>query len=218
MPRNSKNAGQAPASKGQKWSTPQIARVVVGTLVAVNIALAWMVMNPPGGSAEGLESDMVQLQGQIKQARTRADEVKHHAESVTKGRTQADEFLNHYFVGKRTLPTTLIKELNQIEQRSGVKDRGKTVADELIEGSDSLGIVTITWNFEGTYKNLLNFVREIDRSDSLLIIESLNATPQAGSSNLLISMKLHAFIREDGSVLPLETEVAQAEMAQEVRQ
>jgi hypothetical protein len=218
MPRNSKTTGQAPASKGQKWGVTQIARLVLGILVAVNVALAWMVMNPPGGSAEALETDMVQLQGQIKQTKTRADEVKNHAEAVTKGRAQADEFLNRYFVEKRALPTTLIKEMNQIVQRAGIKDRGNTVSPDLIDGSDTLGMVTITWNFEGTYRNLLSLVREIDRSNSLLIIDSLNATPQAGSNLLLISMKLHTFIREDGSILPLGTAVAQAENTQEVRQ
>src|SRR4029079_1796778 len=103
MAKNSKITAQSVALKGQKWTTLQIARAVVGVLVLVNLALAWWVVNPPGGSAEVLEEDAVRLQAQIKQAKTSADEVKKHAESVTKGRTQADEFLNHYFVTRRTL-------------------------------------------------------------------------------------------------------------------
>lgn len=198
------------ALKGQKWTVPQIARAVVGVLLVVNLALAWWVVNPPGGSAEALEEDIVRLQAQIKQAKASADEVKKHAESVTKGRTQADEFLNHYFVTRRTLPTTLINELHRIEQKAGIKDRGQANALDMIDGSDTLGMVTISWNFEGSYRNLMAFVREIDRSPSLLIIDSLNATPQTGgSNNLLVSMKLNAFLREDGSIAPAETAVAQ---------
>jgi hypothetical protein len=219
MAKNSKTSGQAPALKGQKWTVPQIARAVVGVLVLVNLALAFLVMNPPGGSAEALEEDMGRLQAQIKQAKVRADEVKKHADAVTKGRGQADEFLNRYFVARRTAPTALISELNHIAQKAGIKDRGNAFSPEMIDGSDTLGMVTITWNFEGSYKNLLAFVREIDRSNSLLIIDSLNAAPQAGSNQLLVSMKLNAFIREDGSIAPAETAVAQAgAQAQEVRQ
>jgi hypothetical protein len=103
------------------------------------------------------------------------------------------------------LPTTVIKDLGQIAQKAGIKDRGYANSVDLIDGSDTLGMVTITWNFEGSYRNLLSFVREIDRSNSLLIIDSLNATPQAGSNLLLVSMKLNAFIREDGSLIPTET-------------
>src|SRR4029079_18190699 len=131
MAKNSKITAQSVALKGQKWTTPQIARAVVGVLVLVNLALAWLVVNPPGGSAEALEEDMVRLQGQIKQAKVRADEVKKHADAVTKGRTQADEFLDHYFVGRRTAPTALINELNHIAQRAGIKDRGNAFSPEM---------------------------------------------------------------------------------------
>jgi hypothetical protein len=217
MAKNSKIRGLAPALKGQKWTATQIARAVVGVLVLVNVALAFLVMNPPGGSAEALDEEAVRLQAQIQQAKSQADVVKKHAAAVTKGRTEADDFLSHYFVTRRTLPTTLITELDAIAKKAGIKDRGNTASNEMIDGSDTLSMVTITWNFEGSYKNLLSFVREIDRSNSLLIIDSLNAAPQAGSNQLLVSMKLNAFIREDGSVVPAETAVAEAQPA-EVRQ
>src|SRR5690242_19746652 len=113
MAKNSKIIGHAVAEKGQKLTNPQIAGAVVGVLVLVNLALAWLVVDPPGGSAEALEEDAVRLQAQIKQAKTSADEVKKHADAVTKGRTQADEFLTHYFVARRELPTTVIRELGQ---------------------------------------------------------------------------------------------------------
>ncbi len=219
MAKNSKIRGLAPALKAQKWTATQIARAGIAVLVLVNIALAWMVMNPPGGSAEALDEEAIRLQGQIQQAKSQADVVKKHAAAVTKGRTQADDFLSRYFVTRRTLPTTLIKELKEIAQRAGIKDRGNAFSPEMIDGSDTLGMVTITWNFEGSYKNLLSFVREVDRSNSLLIIDSLNAAPQAGSNQLLVAMKLNAFIREDGSIAPAEqTAVAAAEGAQGGRQ
>ena len=59
--------------------------------------------------------------------------------------------------------------------------------------------MTITANYEGTYANLMRFVHAIDRSPRMLIIEGLNAAPQQGNQNLAISMKIDAFVREDGS-------------------
>ncbi|MEI9814104.1 MAG: hypothetical protein WDO18_16320 [Acidobacteriota bacterium] len=153
MARNSKSTAQVPAAKSKKWTPPQIARLVLGVLVLVNIGAAWWVMNPPGGSAEDLDHRHHSSAIQIRQAKTRADEVKKHADAVTKGRTAADEFLNQYFVTRaQRLPTTLIKELNRIAQKAGIKDRGNSNSGELIEGSDTLGMVTITWNFEATTK------------------------------------------------------------------
>ena len=177
----------------------QLARVVMGVLILLNLIAGWLVYSPPGGSAEALEQDLARLQAQVKQAKARMEETKQHAAAVEKGRGDADAFLARYFMPRRIAPTALLTELNDIARRAGIQERGNAFSIDLIEGSESLGMVTITANFEGTYRNLLNFVREIDRSPSLLIIESLNAAPQQGSNNLMVAIKMEAFLREDGS-------------------
>lgn len=203
MAKNSKSKAPAAAKRANK---AQVVRIVLGVLVVLNLIAAWLVLYPPGGSAEALEQDLVRFQAQLKQSRTRLEETKKHAEAVEKGRGAADQFLNSYFVPVRSAPTTFLTELNQIAQRAGIKERGNQFAADVIEGSEELGMLTITANFEGTYRNLLNFVREIDRSSSLLIIESLNATPQQGSNILTVAIKMEAFIRDDGSGVQLEAQ------------
>jgi len=86
-----------------------------------------------------------------------------------------------------------------------MKERGRAQAIEFVDGSDSLAMMTITADYEGTYANLMKFVREIDRSPRLLIIESLNAAPQQGTNILAVSMKINAFVREDGLDVPVTT-------------
>ena len=49
-----------------------------------------------------------------------------------------------------------------------------------MDGSDTLEMMQISANFEGTYPDLIHFVNLLDKSDRLLVIESLNATPQQG--------------------------------------
>lgn len=210
MAKNSK-VKAAVAAKG--FSKAQIVRIVLGVLLALNLVGAWMVLYPPGGSEETLNEELVGLQSRVLKTKSQLDEARKHALAIEKGRGSAEEFLNRYFVTRRAVPTTLLTELDEIARRAGIKDRGNNFGAELIEGSETLGMVIITANFEGTYRNLLNFVREIDRSPSLLIIESLNAAPQQGSNMLNVTVKMEAFIREDG---PLQ--VAQEPMAQEVGQ
>ena len=65
-------------------------------------------------------------------------------------------------------------------------------------GSDTLSMMSISANYEGTYANLMRFVHELDRSPRLLIIEGLNAAPQATGGTLNISMKIDTFVRDDG--------------------
>jgi hypothetical protein len=56
----------------------------------------------------------------------------------------------------------------------------------------------ITANFEGDYGSLIRFVNLIDKSNRLLIMESLNATPQQGATKLNVMMRLDMYVREDG--------------------
>ena len=80
----------------------------------------------------------------------------------------------------------LLTELGNAAAGSKIKEKERSVSVEPIDGSDTLSMMSIVANYEGTYADLLHFVHEIDRSSSLMIIESLNAAPQAGSNNLTV--------------------------------
>jgi hypothetical protein len=57
-------------------------------------------------------------------------------------------------------------------------------------------MVSITAGYEGSYADLLHFLRELDKANRLVIIESLAASPQQGTGVLNISLRLNTFIRE----------------------
>jgi Tfp pilus assembly protein PilO len=116
---------------------------------------------------------------------------------VDLGRAEGDKFLGTYFLTSRARSEQLLSQLGQAAAGSKIKERDRSIAFEPIDGSDMLSMMSITANYEGEYADLLHFVHEIDRSPSLMIIESLNAAPQTGSKLLSISMKLNTFVRED---------------------
>ena len=212
MPRNSKKSGQGPVAVAQR--TPaRTARMVLGVLLVLNLIAAGLVLYPPGGSAESLEQQIVTLQTQVATGRVRVEKTRVQASSVEKGRSEADEFLKTYFVPRRELPSTLLAELNQIAEKTKIKDRGSNYTIQQIDGSDDLNMVTISVNFEGTYRNLLDFVRHVDRAESFLIIESLNATPQPNSNMLTVAMKMEGFVRDDGTPIELAASPNTAEAA-----
>lgn len=198
MPRNSKKTGQALLSTGQA-GPGRTARMVLGVLLALNVIAAGLLLYPPGGSAESLEKELISLQTEVKGSRVRLDRSRTQANSVEKGRGEADEFVKTYFVGAREVPSTLLSEFTDIATRSKIRDKGSSYTVERIDGSENLDMLTMTVNFEGTYRNLLDFVRFVDRSENFWIIESLNATPQPNSNILTVAIKMDAFVREDGS-------------------
>jgi type IV pilus assembly protein PilO len=194
MPKNSSAVAQKAGGPGR--DPKLIVRIVLGGLLAANLVAAALVLFPPGGSAEELQREATTLQAQISANQGLLERTRQHVAAVEKGRDSGEEFLSGYFLSSRTAASTLLSELSEAGSRSKIKKLEYANATEPIEGSDDLSMLSITVNFDGEYRDVLNFVHELDRSPRLLIIESLSAAPQQGSKTLSVSMKIDAFIRE----------------------
>jgi hypothetical protein len=187
----------------RNFKNPQfVLRVLVGVLLAANLIAAGILLFPPGGSAEDLEKQLASLQGQAITKRALLEKTRQHVAAVELGRAEGDQFLGQYFLGRRAAPELLLSELGKAAEGSKIKGKETSWSFDPIDGSDTLSMLSIVASYEGEYRDLLHFVHEIDRSPSLVIIESLSAAPQAGTKLLSISLKLDTFVREDAGVLP----------------
>ena len=180
-------------------------RMILGALLAMNLIAAGLVLYPPGGSAESLERELASLQAQVVRSRALVESTRQHAAAIEKGRADGDQFLGDYFLGRRAAYATVLTELGGAAQTSGMKEREHTFATEPVEGSETLSMMTITANYEGTYRDLMGFVRELDQSRLLLIIEALNAAPQSGGNTLAVTLKIEAFVREEPAAVAGES-------------
>lgn len=196
MPRNF-NIGSLVGQLGLKKNDPRTtARVGLGVLLACNLVAGWFVFSPIGGSADEMETRLLDLQRQVSSKQAVLKRSKELAAKVDKGRTQGDEFLGRYFLSRPTTYSTLVGELNSLAKAAGVRPKEQAFNEEEVEGSDELGMVSITAGYEGSYADLLHFLRELDKANRLVIIESLAASPQQGTGVLNISLRLNTFIRE----------------------
>jgi hypothetical protein len=187
----------------RNFKNPQfVLRVLVGVLLAANLIAAGILLFPPGGSAEDLEKQLAGLQGQAITKRALLEKTRQHVAAVELGRAEGDQFLGQYFLGRRAAPELLLSELGKAAEGSKIKGKETSWSFDPIDGSDTLSMLSIVASYEGEYRDLLHFVHEIDRSPSLVIIESLSAAPEAGTKLLSISLKLDTFVREDAGVLP----------------
>ena len=161
-----------------------VLRVILGVLLGLNLIAAGFVLFPPGGSAEQMEEQLASCNRRSPAGSKAIEVTRQHVAAVEKGRSQGDQFLGTYFLSRRTAYSTLLGQLGDAAQQSQIKPREISYATEPIEGSDTLSMMTITASYEGTYQNLMSFVHQVDQSPGLMIIESLNAAPQAGSNTL----------------------------------
>jgi Tfp pilus assembly protein PilO len=197
MPRNSNDSG--PVTRGRGRDPKLMVRVILGTLLGVNLAAAGLLLFPPGGSAEDLARQMASLQTQLAAKKIAIQQAREHAAAVEEGRAEGDKFLNDYFLPVRTADNTLVSELQVAAAAAKIKPKEHSFVREPIEGSDTLQMMSITATYEGTYHDVLSFVHAIDQSPRMLIIESLTAVPQQGSNILAVSMKINAFVRSEAA-------------------
>jgi Tfp pilus assembly protein PilO len=175
-----------------------VVRAGLGTLLAMNLIAAFFAFRTPGGSLTQLESELTNARQQLMMRQKTAQRLKSNLEQVKRGRQSGDAFMKTAFLDRRAAYSTLEVELADAAKSAGIKAKERTYGYEPIEGSESLGIVTINANYEGTYADLIEFVNAVDRSTRLLILDSLQAQPIQGAGTLAINLKLYAFFSEEG--------------------
>jgi Tfp pilus assembly protein PilO len=200
---------------------PTVVRIVLGTLLAANVAAAWFVFHPPGGSLEDLQSQIATTRLQIVARQKSIERLNRTSDKTAQAKLAGEQFLDQYFLPRRHAYSLLEIELGSAAKAANLRVKERTFSYEPVEGSDTLGMLTITANFEATYADLISFVNQVDRAKRLIIMESLNAQPVQGSQVLAINMKLDAFFRfegpEDVTLAAAEAEAAKQVPTREVR-
>lgn len=172
-------------------------RAVLGVLLLANLVAAWFVFQTPGGSLESLESDVLAAQRTLAARQAALEGARRTVELAAKANESGNQFLETYFLARRTAYSTLLAELEEAAAKAGIKPRDRSYNYEPVEGSEDLGMLTINANYEGAYGDLIQFVNAIDRSKRLLIIDQLAAQPQPQAGGLVVNVKLNAFFREE---------------------
>jgi hypothetical protein len=193
MPRNFSLKNRVPGNPRA------VIRLILGVLAAANLVAAYFVIRPLGGSSQELRQQVVDLRTQIRQQQGTVDRTRLMAGKIEIGRGEGDKFMGKYFLPRRSAYSVVMAELNDLASQAKVTAKESANAIEPVDGSDTLDMMQITANYEATYGDLVRFVNLVDKSDRLLVMESLNATPQQGNNKLNVMIKLDTFVVEDGS-------------------
>ena len=195
MPRNFSFRLPAGASRDPRF----LARVVIGVLLVANLFAAYAVFQPLGGSAEELDEQVSAMRLQIQQRQASLQRMRALVAKIEQARQSGDEFLGTYFMDRQTMSSTIVQELSSAAKEAGMRPKEHAFAFDPVEGSDTLSMMTVTGNYEGTYGDLLQFVNRLDKSRRFLILDTLTATPQQGGAALNVNVKLNTFVREAGA-------------------
>ena len=156
---------------------------------------------PPGGARKELSDERAQLERQVVSTRANSMRLRTVASKVQLGSTESADFETKYFLPRRLAYKALLAELQRMESASGVQERDRSYSEEPVEGTADLTLVNITANYQGSYASLVKYLNEVDKSQMLLMLDTLQATPQQGSGLLNSSLRFQVIIHEDGTLM-----------------
>jgi type IV pilus assembly protein PilO len=184
-----------------KLKQPQIAmRVLIGTLLAANLAMAIVAFKPFGGSADDLRRQADKLRQALAAAQARVAIDRRLAQKVETARQDGDAFLAKYVTEWHIVSSTVYEELLHITTESGVQAGQSSTQYDDIAGSDTIKMMTITAGYEGTYQQISKFVNLVDRSPRFFVIDSMQVSaPQQNGQKLTVQFKIKTFVRAAAS-------------------
>lgn len=174
-------------------------RLAVGLLAAANLVVAYLAIWPVGGSPAKLREQAANMRMAIVQKRSFLKRTQLLASKIEAGRVEGDQFVANYFLPRRQAFSMIVAEMNDLASKAKITQKESSFPVEEVDGSDTLQMMQVTANFEATYQDLVHFINLLDKSDKLLVVEALNASPQQNGSKLNVMLKLDTFVTEDSS-------------------
>ena len=171
-------------------------RLLIGALLAANLAAAIAAFKPFGGSAADLRQNEAALETQLSQMQARVAMDRKLVDKVQIARRQGDDFLTKYFMNRRITSSMVASELVRCATTAGIKAGAQTYAYEDIEGSSDLQMYTINAGFEGTYANLTKFIDLLDKSPLFLIIEDMQTAGIQNGQTITVQLKIDTFVKD----------------------
>lgn len=174
-------------------------QVIGGVLAIANLVALFFYLDPPGGSRRELLAESQQVRSEISATGANSVRLQNIAGKVQTGASEGASFEAKYFLPKRVAYDAVISEIQRMATASGLQEREAVFSEEPVEGSADLTILNITANFQGSYANLMRFLYESDRSPMLLMLDTLQASPQQKGGVIDTSIRFQEIIREEPS-------------------
>src|SRR5579862_9511639 len=133
------------AQGGKLVRDPRVVmRALIGVLLVANLAAAVIAFKPFGGSADDLTLQETALRTQLTALDNRVAMDRKLVAKVEGARKEGEAFLSTYFLDRRTQASSVADELLRITKEAGMKALPRSEQLEVLTGSDTLQMDTIT--------------------------------------------------------------------------
>jgi len=186
--------------------------IFLAVIAVINVLFYFILTRPSQTEYATLQADIVRLQGEVFNTTRFFDNMKKTSGELDHFDETKNALLIKHLVQRNKGYSEIMVKLTDIVQHAGVKwtHQGFNQNPTPQAGLNSLSIVL---PLEGNYTNIVNFIRELENSDTFFLITAISVekterTPSAQQTSLPASFANSAAAAATGSVslsLTLET-------------
>jgi Tfp pilus assembly protein PilO len=150
-------------------------------VIAVVNVLFFFILNRPA------RTEFQRLEESIQQLRAQAGANKLFLDRLQKTSTQLDRFdkdknalLMKHLVHRPSGYSHIVSTLESLVQRSGVRSTRISYAPDPTPHA-GLNTLAVTIPLDGSYSNIVNFIRQVENSETFFLITAINLTSGGGS-------------------------------------
>ena len=155
---------------------------LLGVIAVVNV-LFFFILNQPA------RAEYASLQGSIARLRSQSTSNKNYLGNLQKTSTELDRFdrdkralLMQHLVQRKPGYSQIVTTLDAIVQRTGVK-KTRVGYNQNPMPQAGLNTLTVVIPLEGSYGNIVSFIRELENSETFFLITAINLEGSGGSQS-----------------------------------
>ena len=125
------------------------------------------------------------------------------ARALVGGKSDADQELSAFY--QKVLPADLTtarrltySSLPELARKTGVRYEARTASNEATERDAKLGHMKLTMVLQGDYRNIRQFIYELESAPNFVIIDDLTITEKSAGEAQTLTLNMSTYFRDTG--------------------
>ncbi len=146
---------------------------LLGALAVINLLFFLILYRPARSEYYRLQSSIEHLRGEVIKRQQTVSRLEMLNSQLDTSEQDRKQLLSRYFIQRNVGFSKILPQLDEMANRAGVR---KTRVQYEINETPQYGLYSVKINIpvQGGYSNVVNFIKDLEKSDTFFIIDSID--------------------------------------------
>lgn len=176
-----------------KPSWRQSLRIPLLAIVGLNLVVFLVYTLPRSARQRGVTSRLTSLREEAERERTRVAGLRRRSDTIQANAADVEHFYRDLVSPRQEALLPILREIEDAAGQQGLETGHYTLTPEDVKGA-TLELTTITLPVNGTYRQLVAFLDELERSKHFVVVQKIDLQRRQGTETAL-NLTLAAYLR-----------------------